>query len=145
MLHCLHLLPFGVLPDTLSGSRNDNKSGTLTEVVPGFFGSDNLNTWVDGWLEREILGCFPAHAHSFSGCLQDAASPSCFRPALCPKVYFSHLVCYCLKCQPPPALSRLSCKVFSPSLHLAREVGRFWDHSRAFLKLLFPLSGGVWH
>lgn len=145
MLLCLYLLTLRILSDKLSGSQNDNKSGNLTEVVPGFFGSDSLNIWGDEWLEKETLGCSPAHAHSSSGCLQDAASQSCFRPALSPKVYFSSLVCYCLKCQPPPALPRLSCKVFSPSLHLAQEVGRFWDHSRAFLKLLFPLSGGVWH
>lgn len=145
VLHCLYLLLFGILSEKFSGSQNDNKSGTLAEVVPGFFASDNLNTWVDGWLEREILRCSPAHAHSSSGCLQDATSQSCFRPALCPKVYFSSVVCYCLKCQPPPALPRQSCEVFPPSLHLAREVGRFWDYSRAFLKLLFPLSGGIWH
>lgn len=141
----LHLFPFGILSDKLSCSQNDNKSGTLAEVVPGFFASDNLNAWDDERHEKETLGCSPAHAHSSSGCLQDAASQNCFRPALCPKVYFSSSVCYCLKCQPPPALPRLSCKVFSPSLHLAWEVGRFWDHSRAFLRLLFPLSGRVWH
>lgn len=134
MLHCLfHLLLFGILPDKLSGSQNDNKSCILAEVVPDFFGSDNLDTWGDEGLEKETLGFSPAHARSSSS------------PALCPKVYFSSLVCYCLKCQPPLALPRLSCKVFSPSLHLAREAGRFWDHSGAFLKLLFPLSGRVWH
>lgn len=105
--------------------------------MPGFFGSDSLNIWGDEWLKKETLGCSPAHAHSSSGCLQDAASQSCFRPALCPKIYFPSLVCYCLKCQPPPALPRLSCKVFSPSLHLAREVERFLGPFQSFSDAAF--------
>lgn len=52
----LHLFPFGILSDKLSCSQNDNKSGTLAGVVPGFFASDNLNAWDDERHEKETLG-----------------------------------------------------------------------------------------
>lgn len=106
-----------------------------------------LTTWIHGVMngrrKKHLGALLPMPTLPLGACKM--LYQSCFRPALCPKVYFSSSVRYCLKCQPPPALPRLSCKVFSPSLHLAWEVGRFWDHSRAFLKLLFPLSGRVWH
>lgn len=74
-------MPVSVVFQDLSarvpGSQNDDKSGTLAEVVArvmDFLGSDSLNMWDGGWLGRGTLGCTPAGLHSSSGCLQDTRS-----------------------------------------------------------------------
>lgn len=138
---------FQDLSDRLSGLQNDKKSGMLAKVLMELLGPDSLNTQDGGWTGRGTLGCAPAGLHSSSGHLQGALvqnksqtppSQSCLKPALCTKVCFSNLVCYSLKCQPPPALSRLSCKVFPLPL-LGSGDGEVLGPFQAFLKHLFPL------
>jgi len=61
--------------------QNDNRSGTLPEVVArvmDFLSSVSLDRRDGGWLGRGALGCAPASLHSFSGCLQDTRAQSKF-------------------------------------------------------------------